>query len=617
MPQRWRDQYRGAKHRAALHLRCCPGVALPGHFPATAPKSSVPRRRSLSHPQRSLALPIVGVLDIETRRTIKLHIDDRTGKLDFVDRARPLEQCPVPLVAGGIDDGLPGRRRERHDHGHRGGGFRDMFRDINLDRRRLDWRFGRGFLLLNLHKGRRLLHVHGRAPYSAAIEANSFETRKGGLIKSPLRRVSVGALEVERHACGRSFDGRAADRVVGSIARADLVAMAARTKTVVRARALSEHGAHYVPTGPVVEVVTGSDRILAGGIVEYVGLELADLYERSGSNARYAGIDVVEAQTCRIAGGLEGVSIGPAHGPLLPDELRNTSEHTIARPFIEGLFERQDLAPHPLIEGVELNVANTVVESIAAAHLCGPFVVNAGEDRSAVGGVRVAAGQEHGSKKGRTSQDWFHAVVAVTVDLLMKLVGGDRRKRSVFVGQSSTIGIAVGAVGATVAADVARKRTAGVRKVAAAATGRRAVALKHVAVGIVAVILGKVLAWREQRAELEAIPDRRFVPDRVVHAPIELGPVVAAGIAHDRVIVAERPGERIHRGGCFLVRRVGLAGLDRAPRPLQTQEAVARAEGRALVRSCRDIDLRLQLRHHRHAVPAIRREVMPGANSET
>src|SRR6185437_12434992 len=47
--------------------------------------------------------------------------------------------------------------------------------------------------------------------------------------------------KVERHACGRSLDGCATDGVVGSIARADLVAMTARAKTVVRTHTLREH----------------------------------------------------------------------------------------------------------------------------------------------------------------------------------------------------------------------------------------------------------------------------------------------------------------------------------------------------------------------------------------
>src|ERR1700730_8988751 len=79
--------------------------------------------------------------------------------------------------------------------------------------------------------------------------------------------------EVERHPCGRGSDCRATDRVVELIARADLVAMAARTKTVVRARTLIDLGADNVPAGPIVEIITGADRILAGGIVEQISLQ--------------------------------------------------------------------------------------------------------------------------------------------------------------------------------------------------------------------------------------------------------------------------------------------------------------------------------------------------------
>src|ERR1700681_3830480 len=69
----------------------------------------------------------------------------------------------------------------------------------------------------------------------------------------------------------------------------------------------------------------------------------------------------------------------------------------------------------------------------------------------------------------------------------------------------------------------------------------------------------------------------------MVHAPIELGPVVSAGIAHDRIVIAERAGERINRRGGFLVGRIGFAGFDRAPRALKTDIAVAAAECRGSV----------------------------------
>src|SRR6202022_762386 len=63
------------------------------------------------------------------------------------------------------------------------------------------------------------------------------------------------------------------DRFIELIATADLVAVTARTKTVVRARTLIDLGTDNVPTGPIVEEVTGADRILAGGIVEQISLQ--------------------------------------------------------------------------------------------------------------------------------------------------------------------------------------------------------------------------------------------------------------------------------------------------------------------------------------------------------
>src|SRR4029077_3743809 len=181
----------------------------------------------------------------------------------------------------------------------------------------------------------------------------------------------------------------------------------------------------------------------------------------------------------------------------------------------------------------------------------------------------------------------------------------------------STVGIAEGTVGATIPADIAWDRSAGAGEVAAAAPRRRAVTLEEVAVRIIAVVLRIVLAWRDQRTKLETIEDRRFIPNRMVHPPIELGPVVAAGIAHDGIIVAERPRERIHRGGGLLVRRIALAGLDRAPRAFHAQEAVARPERSTLGWGGSYVDLRFQLGHDRHAVPAIGSKVVPDANAET
>src|SRR6202043_1681212 len=141
----------------------------------------------------------------------------------------------------------------------------------------------------------------------------------------------------------------------------------------------------------------------------------------------------------------------------------------------------------------------------------------------------------------------------VAVDALMKLGGGDQGQRTVLVGGGRAVGIAEGAVGAAVAADIAGKRAAGIREVAAAAARTGAVALEQIAIGVIAVVRRVVLPGRDHGAELEALPDRRFVPDRMVHAPIELGAVVAAGIAADRFVVGDGVGERIERRRRFLV----------------------------------------------------------------
>src|SRR6185312_6852575 len=203
------------------------------------------------------------------------------------------------------------------------------------------------------------------------------------------------------------------------------------------------------------------------------------------------------------------------------------------------------------------------------------------------------------------------------VDTLMQFEGGQRRERAVLVIQRRAIGIAVRAIGTTISADVAGNGTTGAWEVAAAAPARRTVTLESIAKGIVAVVPGVVLAGRNQRAELEAVEDRRFIPDSVLHSPIELGAVVSTGVAHDRIVVAERSRERIHRRRALLVRRVRFAGLECAPWPLQPQEAVAGPQRRALGRGRCDIDLGFELGHDCHAVPTIRCKVVPDPNSKT
>ena len=76
----------------------------------------------------------------------------------------------------------------------------------------------------------------------------------------------------------------------------------------------------------------------------------------------------------------------------------------------------------------------------------------------------------------------------------------------------------------------------------------------------------------------------------MIHAPIELGPEVATGVAHDRVVIAKRCGERIEFRGSSLVRRVGLAGFNRSPWTLHADEAVPGSERRAFGGNRRDLD---------------------------
>src|SRR5205085_10062862 len=129
-------------------------------------------------------------------------------------------------------------------------------------------------------------------------------------------------------------------------------------------------------------------------------------------------------------------------------------------------------------------------------------------------------------QEDRGCQAWFQPVIAVTIDAFMEFVGGDRRKGTILVGQSRTIGVAVGTIGATVAAEEAGHRAARVGEVAPAAARGRAITLKIIAIGIIAVVLSVVLAWRDQRTELKAVEDRRLIPNRVGHPEIELGAIV-------------------------------------------------------------------------------------------
>src|SRR5579859_4538335 len=62
----------------------------------------------------------------------------------------------------------------------------------------------------------------------------------------------------------------------------------------------------------------------------------------------------------------------------------------------------------------------------------------------------------------------------------------------------------------------------------------------------------------------------------MVETSAELDAAVAAGIAHDRSVVAQRSRERVEQSGRLLVGRVSLAELDRAiGRRREADEAVA------------------------------------------
>src|SRR5438445_2931640 len=184
----------------------------------------------------------------------------------------------------------------------------------------------------------------------------------------------------------------------------------------------------------------------------------------------------------------------------------------------------------------------------------------------------------------------------------MEFIGGNRRERPVVVGQRRTVEISVGAVGTT----FWRRRQ---RKTAAAAARRRAGAVE-IAKGEVAVVPRGILSGRDHECRLEAIPDRRLVPDRMWRAPIEFGPQVAARIAHDRVVVAQRGRERVEFRGRLLVWCVGLAGLDRAPWRFHADKAVPCAEGSALRRHSGGLDQRLELSDRSPAREAVWFEIV-------
>src|SRR5260370_23516968 len=103
-------------------------------------------------------------------------------------------------------------------------------------------------------------------------------SKRTGSSAEPVLIAEPGAAgsEVERQACRDRLDGCAADRVVELISAADLVTVAARPETEVRAGLVLEQSADQIPARPLVEPILGADRVHARRIVEEIGLELAD-----------------------------------------------------------------------------------------------------------------------------------------------------------------------------------------------------------------------------------------------------------------------------------------------------------------------------------------------------
>src|SRR5205823_14139001 len=122
------------------------------------------------------------------------------------------------------------------------------------------------------------------------------------------------------------------------------------------------------------------------------------------------------------------------------------------------------------------------------------------------------------------------------VHVLMLLVRSDQIERTGFVDAGDAERVAEGAVGAW--------RWIAAGAVRFAARGDR-------------VVGGPVLARREQRIDPEATHAWRFIPRGVREPRVELRAIVAAGVAHDAVVVADGGGERIHPRGGQLVGCVG------------------------------------------------------------
>src|SRR5215472_2989457 len=96
-------------------------------------------------------------------------------------------------------------------------------------------------------------------------------TTKNGLAsraRSPSYQICASVSEVERKAGGDGLERRPANCVVGGVAAADLIAVAARSQTIMRPLALGEFGRDNVPARPVVEAVARPNGILIGRLIK-------------------------------------------------------------------------------------------------------------------------------------------------------------------------------------------------------------------------------------------------------------------------------------------------------------------------------------------------------------
>src|SRR5450631_4797489 len=98
------------------------------------------------------------------------------------------------------------------------------------------------------------------------------------------------------------------------------------------------------------------------------------------------------------------MSVGRTQGPLA-NHLRGAGEYGVTRALVERLLCRGHFAPDPLVIGIELQIAEAIVEAIATANLRGPFIVNACHHQRTIS-----------QEDRRKARPRFSTVVAAAVD---------------------------------------------------------------------------------------------------------------------------------------------------------------------------------------------------------